>query len=66
VLQYESSVLQKEIDRIADFSTYFKELGEGNPDMIGFLFLYKKLSENIENCLAKPIKSKSIITTREH
>jgi len=55
-------VLQREIERINDFTKYFTELGQGTPDMINFLLNYKKISDNIENSLAKPIKSKSKVT----
>jgi hypothetical protein len=55
-------VLQREIERINDFTKYFTELGQGTPDMIGYLINYKKISESIENSLAKPIKSISTFT----
>lgn len=63
VLNYESSILQKDINKMQEVITYVNELGGSeSPDMISFLLRYKQLNEKIEYSLAKPIKSKVDIT----
>ena len=63
VLNYESSILQKDVNKMQDIMTYVNELG-GNesPDMISFLLRYKQLNEMVEFALAKPINTKIEIT----
>ncbi len=63
ILQHESSVIQKEIDKITDIVEAVKEISfNETPDMIGFLLKFKQLVENIEVCLAKPIRNNELIT----
>jgi len=58
VLQHESSVIQKEIDKINDIVDSVKEVSlHDTPDMIAFLLKFKQIVENIEKCLTKPVRS---------
>ena len=59
ILQYETSKLQKDINKIQDIISVVNDVNSNdNPDMIGFLLKYKQINENVELCLAKPFKSK--------
>ena len=59
VINYESSILQKDMNKMNEIINYFNELGSGNadPDMISFLLRFKQLNEMIEIQIAKPIKT---------
>ena len=57
VLQYDSSVLQKEINKIQDIINVVNDIGmTDSPDMIAFLLRYKQLNETVELTLVKPFK----------
>jgi hypothetical protein len=57
ILQYESSTLQKETNKIHDIINLVNELGYSDaPDMIAFLLRFKQINENIELSLSKPFK----------
>ena len=61
LLQHESSVIQKEIDKINDIVGVVKEVSfHESPGMIAFLLKFKQIVENIEICLTKPIRSNKI------
>jgi hypothetical protein len=58
ILQYESSVLQKEIIKIEDIINTINVVNYSEtPDMIAFLLKYKTINESVESCLSKPTKS---------
>jgi hypothetical protein len=57
ILQYDSSILQKEINKITDILNVITDISmSDSPDMIAFLLRYKGLNETVEMCLAKPFK----------
>jgi hypothetical protein len=57
VLQYDSSILQKEINKIQDIIHIVNDIAVcDSPDMIGFLLRYKQLNETVELTLVKPFK----------
>jgi hypothetical protein len=59
ILQYESSILQKEIIKIEDIINAINDVNyTETPDMIAFLLKYKQINESVESCLSKPLKSK--------
>jgi hypothetical protein len=59
VLNYESSLIQKEINKIHDICNFISDNTMVNsPDMIEFLLKYKKSKSNIDEMLSKPVKSK--------
>ena len=63
ILQHESSVIQKEIDKINDIVEAVKEVSfNESPDMIGFLLKFKQIVENIEITLTKPVRNNALIT----
>jgi len=58
ILQYESGILQKEINKIHEIITQINEINyNDNPDMVSFLLKFKHYHETIEETLSKPIKS---------
>jgi len=59
ILQYESSILQKEINKIHEIVTTINDINyNDNPDMVNFLLKFKHYHESIEESLSKAIKSK--------
>lgn len=59
ILQYESGILQKELNKIQEIITQVNEINyNDNPDMVNFLLKFRNFEDTIEECLAKPIKSK--------
>jgi hypothetical protein len=57
ILQYESSILQKEVNKVQDIVNTVNEINmSDSPDMIAFLLRYKQINENVELSLAKPFK----------
>ena len=57
ILQYDSAVLQKEMNKINDIVTIVNEINiSDSPDMIAFLLRYKQLNETIELSLSKAFK----------
>lgn len=64
ILQYESSILQKDINKILDIISIIGDISSNeNPDMIGFLLKYKNINETIELSLAKPFKKSIDVAT---
>ena len=58
ILQYESGILQKEINKIHEIVTQVNDISySDNPDMVNFLLKFKHYQDTIEESLAKPIKS---------
>ncbi len=58
ILQYESSILHKEMNKIEDIINVVNDVNyNDSPDMIAFLLKYKQLQETIEICLSKQVKS---------
>jgi hypothetical protein len=58
ILQYESSIMQKEIIKIEDIINTINDVNYSEtPDMIAFLLKYKHINESVESCLSKQIKS---------
>ena len=61
MLQSDSSILQKDLNRINDVMMFVKEVNTSDtPDMVGFLLRFRKINETVELCLAKHLKSKSL------
>lgn len=59
ILQYESAILQKELNKIHEIINQINEINYSeNPDMVNFLLKSKHYQETIEESLTKPIKSK--------
>ena len=59
VINYESSILQKDLTKMQDIINYINDLNNNeSPDMISFLLRYKQLNDSIEFAIAKPIKQK--------
>ena len=59
VLNYDSSIIQKEINSINDICNFVNDYNMSkHPDMIEFLLKYKKIIETVEDLLSKEIKSK--------
>lgn len=59
VLNYESSLIQKEINKIHDACNFVSEnTMQNSPDMLDFLLKFKKMKDSIESMLSKPVKSK--------
>lgn len=57
ILQYESSILQKEVNKIQDIVNTVNDINmSDSPDMIAFLLRFKQINENVELSLAKPFK----------
>lgn len=62
ILNYESSLIQKEINKIHDICNFVHDNNmQNSPDMLEFLIKFKKSKDLIEAMLAKPIKSKKIL-----
>ena len=58
LLQSESSLLQKDINRINDLILNVREFNNNDtPDMVEFLLRFRKMNDTIEICLAKDVKS---------
>ncbi len=58
ILQYESGILQKEINKIHEIISKINEISfSDNPDMVNFLLKFKHYQDSVEESLAKPIKS---------
>ena len=58
ILQYESGIMQKEINKIHEIITQINDINHNdNPDMVNFLLKFKLYHETIEESLSKPIKS---------
>ena len=63
ILQYDSAVLQKEMNKIHDIVNIVNEINmSDSPDMIAFLLKYKQLNETIELSLAKAFKKTIDVT----
>ena len=59
ILQNESVIIQSEITKINELINITREIGfSENPDILSFLLRYRSISETIETCLAKPLRSK--------
>lgn len=57
ILQYDSAVLQKEVNKIQDIVNVVNDISiTDSPDMIAFLLRYKQLNETVEMSLTKPFK----------
>lgn len=57
ILQYESSILQKEVNKIHDIVNIVSDISYNeSPDMISFLLKYKQINESIELSLSRPFK----------
>jgi len=62
ILQYESGILQKEINKIHEIITQINDINfSDNPDMVNFLLKFKHYHDSIEESLSKPIKSKNYL-----
>ena len=58
LLQSDSSILQKDINRINDVISFVKDINNNDtPDMVAFLLRFRKINETVELCLAKQLKS---------
>ena len=67
ILQSDSSILQKDINRINDVISFVKEINHSDtPDMVAFLLRFRKINETIELCLAKQLKSNKFVFFRKH
>jgi hypothetical protein len=61
-MQSESSILQKDLNRINDVISFVKDINNSEtPDMVAFLLRFRKINETVELCLAKQIKSNIVI-----
>lgn len=66
VLNYESSLLQKDLTKLQEIITYVNDISNSeSPDMISFLLRYKQINEMIEFAIAKPLKEKIDITLND-
>ena len=62
MMQSESSILQKDLNRINDVISFVKDINNSEtPDMVAFLLRFRKINETVELCLAKQIKSNIVI-----
>lgn len=58
MLQSDSSILQKDLNRINDVISFVKDVNNTEtPDMVAFLLRFRKINETVELCLAKQPKS---------
>jgi len=67
MLQSESSILQKDINRINEVINFVKEINNSEtPDMVQFLLRFRKINETIELCLAKQSKKMIDVKVNEY
>jgi len=56
-LQNESSIIQKEINKINDLISSVREINlHESPDMLSFLVRFRQMSESIESCISKELR----------
>jgi hypothetical protein len=66
-MQSESSILQKDLNRINDVISFVKDINNSEtPDMVAFLLRFRKINETVELCLAKQIKSSLALKDRKY
>ena len=61
VLNHQTRVLQKEINKINEIANFLHEMNNNSPDLIKFNESYKKYYEIAEKCNIKEIKSNILI-----
>jgi hypothetical protein len=66
ILQYDSAILQKEINKIQDIINVVNDINMSeSPDMIAFLLRYKQLNETVEMSIVKPFKKNIEVSTED-
>ena len=62
-LQNESSIIQKEINKINDIISSTREVNyHDSPDMLNFLIKFRQMAENIEACISKQLRRNFLFT----
>ena len=58
-LQNETSIIQKDINKINDIISSTREVNyHESPDMLNFLIKFRQMAENIETCISKQLRGK--------
>lgn len=66
VINYERANLEKELNKIIEIIDYINETGiDDSPDMTNFLLKYKKLSNQIEESISKPINTDTDVNIKD-
>lgn len=66
ILQYDSAILQKEINKIQDIVNVVTDINMSEtPDMIAFLLRYKQLNETVEMSIVRPFKKSIEVSTED-
>ena len=60
VLNNQTNILKKEINKINEIADFIHEMDNNSPDLIKFMASYKNYYELAEKCYMKEIKSKNI------